>query len=136
VSEDRRPVWDAAVAVVGALWILLTGTCTWKFGQSGPYRAMWPLGMAAVAVGLVPLVTGLRALVPGRRLVPWLVAGGVAWLLMISSPLADELKSPGGPNIQNLWLGGVFLLVLFGAPGWLLILCGFRHARSRTVGDG
>ena len=140
MADDHNAKLGAAfVAVLGALWLTLTGLCTWSLGHGSELNGMWPIGLFCMAPGLVPLTLGLRSLVPSRVLAAVLIVPGAAWLLIgVSLFIPSLLRPESFRNTGELGLGLAFWLV-FQVPGALMVWLGVRRLKSKagsTDGQG
>ncbi len=140
MAKDRDQIIRASVyTTVGALWLALTGTCTINFARTGEqFAGMWPVGLWFMSIGVLPLVVGLRTLLPARPLGWGLGAVAAAWLLFGVKWLADSVMDAarhGGNGGDMAFI--ILLWVVFQAPGASMLwgaVAILRDARPRPPG--
>ena len=141
MADDHNAKLGAAfVAVLGALWLCLTGLCTWSLGNGGDeFSSAWPIGLFFMTPGLVLLALGLRSLVPSRVLAAILILPGVTWLLVGLSMIIPALSRSDSVR-DNSDLGvGVLIWLIFQLPGALMVWAGLRRLKPKpgaTDGQG
>ncbi len=133
MDEDRSMKLGAAfVAVLGALWLTLTGLCTFSLSRGSEFSGAWPIGLFAMAPGLVLLAVGLKFFVPPRVLAAVLIIPGVAWLLSGVSLVIPTLSRPVPfHSASDLGLG-VAVWLVFQLPGALMVWAGLRNLKSKA----
>ena len=61
MADDHNAKLGAAfVAVLGALWLTLTGLCTWSLGHGSELNGMWPIGLFCMAPGTIRTAASTR----------------------------------------------------------------------------
>lgn len=138
MGEAREAKIRAAVyATFGALWLTLTGACTWAFASDGEnFRSLWVLGLWFMSAGVLPLAVGLQSFLPQRVLGWALCVLGAAWLgfglKLLVDLVLDAIKTRGGNGA--LLVAAVLMWLAFLAPGIAMLWGGVATLKTNRAG--
>jgi hypothetical protein len=138
VGEARDAKIRAAVyATFGALWLALTGACTWTFASDGEnFRGFWVMGLWFMSAGILPLAIGLQSFL-SRRVLGWaLCVLGTAWLGLGLKLLADLVLDAIKNGVGNgaLLAAATLMWLVFLAPGVAMLWCGVATLKAKPRG--
>ncbi|HEY9218820.1 MAG TPA: hypothetical protein VIO94_12265 [Phenylobacterium sp.] len=111
MTDKPPPNINHVFVAAGALWLAVTGLCTWGISQGNDEYGFWIIGLFIIPLGAVPLVIGL--LHPDR--LAWLrlllsglmaVFGGLLLLIGLAMAFSGAMAVLG---LLSLAVGGVSL---------------------------
>ncbi len=132
-SGHGARVFAAAFMMVGALWLGLTGLCTWNVVTSnGEFEGPsdWPIGLWCMLWSLLPIGLGLRVFAP-PRVINWALALiGAAWTITCVVVAAGQVL--GRPSDSAGFVLLTIMLLIGLAPGLAILLLGRAGLRSKA----